>query len=222
MADVSSFVGCKVSVELTSDTVITGTVFTYDEKNCALVVLQNPTSDRPNVKILNTCFIKSVSVLEKKPSDASDRLPVGVASGATLPSLTTNENLSRKINKSLSKAVDRRRYDTAEGATEALSIGACQLFDRLTLSNGQVAFSSSSEHLDRASVLAERQGVAVGKPDVVIIVGDILVSNNGGTGGASWMNPVVGEVRDGSDHHGMMPRVKQSIAAAFKATAPAS
>uniref|UniRef100_A0A6U4SH02 Uncharacterized protein n=1 Tax=Neobodo designis TaxID=312471 RepID=A0A6U4SH02_NEODS len=211
-----SFIGCKIAATLITGQTVTGTVFTYDMENAALVVLEKPGEDRPNVKVLNTCFIKDISVLEKAPADPADKLPRGVIADATLPSLTgANENLQRKLNKALSRAEDRRRYDSAGDAAEFLTIAACQLFDRISIL-GSTAFSATEEHLQRAKDIAHGEGTPVGEPRVVIILGDVLVTDNGGAGGVSWMSPIVGAAKDGGDAHGNAQRVKQACAAAFK------
>lgn len=214
----SKVVGAKVTVTLTNDVKVTGTVFTYDTKNAAMVLLQNPASERPTVKVINACYMKAVTVNEKYPKDPEDRLPQGVAQDAELPSLVSgNERLQRKLNKSLTRATDRRRYETAGGAMGELTVAACMVFDRLTVSCGQVLFSDAPEHLERAKAIAAASGVAAGEPSVVILVSDaVLITDNGGAGGASWSKPIVGEVKDGADGHALAHRVRQTVAAVFK------
>jgi hypothetical protein len=214
-ATAESFIGCKVAATLATDAVVTGTVFAYDVENAALVILEKPGTDRPNVKIVNTCFIKAMDVLEKQPADAADKLPRGVVADTTLPSLTgANENLQRKLNKALTRAEERRRYDTADVAVDSLTIAACQLFDRISIL-GSTCFSASADHLQRARDVATGEGIEPGQPSVVILLGDVLITDNGGAGGVSWMQPLVGAAKDGGDAHGNAQRVKQACAKAF-------
>jgi hypothetical protein len=214
-----AFVGAVVNLELSSGLKMTGTVFTYDAPNAALVLLQNPSADRPSVKIINTCFIKSVVVAEKDPKDPANKLPRGISADATLPALSGTDSLQKRMNKTLSKAEDRRRYDLAGDATAGLTIAACQLFDRLTLSCGHATFSSNPEHLAIAQNIAGKLGVSeVGEPAVVILVNDVLVTDNGGAGGVSWEAPLVAE-KDGTDTSSVVQRVKNAAQAAFKTAA---
>jgi hypothetical protein len=211
---VEAFVGATVSLELATGSKLVGTVFTYDQANCALVLLQNPGQDRPNLKLINTCFIRQISVLEKEPKDANNKLPRGIAAEATLPALAGNDSLQKRMNKALQKAEDRRQYD---GSGEVpLSIAACVLFDKLTLSCGQAAFSVEPAHINLAQAIAKRQNVEVGDPQVVIIVNDVIVTDNGGVGNVSWESPLVGESKEGPDTASLMQRVRAAASAAFK------
>ena len=210
--DSSALVGAHVTLELTSDATVSGTVFTYDEKNCTIVVLQQPNADRPNVKIINTCYVKRFVVNAREPTDPALRLPRGVAPEATLPAMAGAESLGKRLNKTLFKAEERRRYPT----NVPLTIAACHLFDRLTLSCGDVSFTSEPHHLAQAVALAKAGGVAAGKPAVAMLVGEsVLVTDNGGAAGVSWENPVIGEAKPGIDQQ-QLARVKNAAASAFK------
>jgi hypothetical protein len=214
MAEPEAFVGAVVSLKLVNGTEMRGTVFTYDSANCAIVLVENPAAERPNMKLINTCFVSEITVQEKDPKDPKDKLPVGIAREATLPSLAGNDSLQKRMNKALNKAEERRRYDSAGRAS--LSIAACQLFDRLTLSLGAAMFSSDKEHLDRAQALAKRQNATVGLPTTVILINSVLVSDNGGEGGYSWENPIVGDLKEGDDNASLVARVKSAVSAAFR------
>jgi len=202
------FVGAHVTVTLSSDAVITGTIFTYDAPNCALVLLQQPNADRPTVKIINTCFIKSMVVHSKNPKDEANRLPIGVAPGATLPGLGS-ENLQKKVNKTLAKAEERRQYPEWD-----VPIAACQLFDKLTLVCGQASFSQAPEHLKAAADILAKRNIAPGPIEFVIVVGDhVIVTDNGGQN-ASWEAPIC--AADTDAHDSLVRRVESAAAAAFK------
>lgn len=114
-------VGLRVKVTVGDDTV-EGTVFTYDENLGILTLMINPRAPQPTFKVINTEYLKSISVVNNPRPD--QLLPTLVGSGVLLPSLETD--LFKKLRKKVREAEGKRAL------TDGLTIDMCECFETLS------------------------------------------------------------------------------------------
>ncbi|KEG14946.1 p21 antigen protein [Trypanosoma grayi] len=100
-------VGAHVVLSLVDGTAVKGTVFTYNPAEELLVLIQGLSDGSPNVKIIRTCYIKDIAVV----NDAEgDKLPPQLDVKARLPSMQAgrDRSLFKHASSQLRVARDKR------------------------------------------------------------------------------------------------------------------
>lgn len=157
-------VGLAMTVKLTNDTVISGTVFTYVPERELLVLAVNANSDSPNFKMVKTTFIQSYTVeSDTKHIPADQRLPAALDAYQQLPPVT---KAVKDFNTAKKKVVsEEKKRDSQLSKLVGAPVAATELVLQISRVFPQ------AEWIGEENILKLDEVVIVGEPD--------------------WSNPVV-------------------------------
>lgn len=158
MATEMDLVGCAVSVKLTDNTELNGTVFTYVPAREILVLATNAASDSPSFKMIRTTFIQSFTVeTDLKNVPADQRLPRSLDAYAQLPPVTKAMKDFTSAKKKL-LAEEKKRDDYLQKVNGA-PVSAADLFLEISRVFPQAQWNADEECFTVEDV------VVLGDPD---------------------------------------------------------
>lgn len=158
MATEFDLVGCAMTVKLTNDTVLTGTVFTYVPDRGILVLALNAATDSPSFKMIRTSFIQSFTVeSEIKNIPTDQRLPRSLDAYAQLPPVTKAVKDFHAAKKKVSS--EQKKRDEQLSKLDGAPVAATDLVLQITRVFPQAQWNSSEK------VLTMEEVFVVGEPD---------------------------------------------------------
>lgn len=168
-------VGCAMTVVLTNDTQLSGTVFTYVPENEILVLVTDAGLDTQGFKMIRTPFIKSFTVDQDfKSIPASQRLPQALDAYEQLPAVSKNVRDWNAAKKYLI-AEEKSREKKLSSLCESTPVSAAEIFLGIARVYPNTKWSAEDQTLTMEDI------VVVGEPDwshpVVKVIGNLESPN---------------------------------------------
>lgn len=125
-------VGSFMKVTLVTGDVIEGTVFTFHAEQGILMLMQNPRSSAPSLRMIRVPFIRDYTLDQDTKKLGDQRLPPALERYETLPTLVASKanNLEKQCNAAC-KAAQNKRHSRLNGITASTPIAAVDTFCRL-------------------------------------------------------------------------------------------